>query len=389
MISKFLSLLILAFIYSNTLQLGATYLVFSMIAIASVWLVLTKRVSFDKRMIVFLSVYFIILLLIFLYSFALNPFTDVIGFLAPYGIFLMLPSIYYVVNIYGIEKYFHHMSISYLVLIIYFVYVIYLFVAHGFDQVNNLALLQNNLMVTYYREIGDIRVTLKTFIFTVPLMLYVIIFYQKIAVKILLFLILIYLQYKSKTYGLLISSFGVLFLLYFITSNLIKRIIAIILLGSALFLVVNNLESILELESFRYKLYSIELKITQIISSIEVLNNSILFGHGFGYEIPPLDDRGDYGLVVEVYPVMLLILNGVIGMFGVLFLHLSIPIWLLIKYKYSKDKNALFLALSQISIVLASFFNPYIWSGGVGLFFIVFGVAYLSCLNITQKNYVT
>jgi O-antigen ligase len=114
------------------------------------------------------------------------------------------------------------------------------------------------------------------------------------------------------------------------------------------------------------------------------LENPIL-GRGLGFlysdlRVPELSTAE--GLFVEVSYAMLLASTGLLGLACYAFIYLF-PIARALLTAWSVPVVRV-LTLSQLAIIIAAAGNPYVWAGGVGLFFVAFLAAVLEHLEAAE-----
>lgn len=129
---------------------------------------------------------------------------------------------------------------------------------------------------------------------------------------------------------------------------------------------------------FDTKSDSIDQKLMQTIEMFDVFMESPLFGRGLGYryqlsEISSLSDNES--VFVEASYSMILGSTGLLGAvfygfiyFYHLFLYFARPV---------RHGPTTFAAISHCGILVASIGLPYLWSGGMGIFFLSFLIAWM------------
>jgi hypothetical protein len=84
-----------------------------------------------------------------------------------------------------------------------------------------------------------------------------------------------------------------------------------------------------------------------------------------------MDQRGGADLLLEVSYITILASTGILGSLFYLFIYLYYPIVSVVRNKLD-NRYANLLLLCLLSILIAGVGNPYIFSGGMGLLYIVF-----------------
>ncbi|TMQ68450.1 MAG: hypothetical protein E6K78_01190 [Candidatus Eisenbacteria bacterium] len=115
------------------------------------------------------------------------------------------------------------------------------------------------------------------------------------------------------------------------------------------------------------------------------LENPVL-GRGLGFmysdlRVPALSTSE--GLFVEVSYAMLLASTGLLGLVCYGFIYLFPIAKALLTAR--RDAVVQILALSQVAIIIAAAGNPYIWAGGVGLFFVAVLAAVLEHRRVNES----
>jgi O-antigen ligase len=113
--------------------------------------------------------------------------------------------------------------------------------------------------------------------------------------------------------------------------------------------------------------------------ALALFQENPILGRGLGFmysdlRIPELSTS--QGLFVEVSYAMLLASTGLLGLACYAFIYLY-PIAKALLTAW-RDPVVRVLTLSQVAIIIAAAGNPYIWAGGVGLFFVAFLAAVLA-----------
>lgn len=304
-----------------------------------------------------------------------NNFEDIAFYYSPILFFCSLPSFILLFKYNGIQRYLRVFEYSCFALIIIFLYIlIRTFVEPGwglqFQEETSFVL------VTVYDFMP--RVVLKTFVFLVPLTAYEM--HRLSGVKFhLVFLLLLFVAIMSQTFGVVLAQLAIYFL-FLLKKHKKKEIITICLVG----MVVGGASYSYIDENFLInKESSVDYKSDQLNNFSKDMNFlDLLLGRGIGCKFKCFDGRGLNESQIEVAAVQLFQSCGLLFSWVLLYVYL-LPA-LSIGFSFRGGNVRQFLAWSQTGIFLASMSNPYIWSGGVGLLFIVFTISYNSITNQNQ-----
>ena len=129
---------------------------------------------------------------------------------------------------------------------------------------------------------------------------------------------------------------------------------------------------------FETKIESIDQKQLQTLELFDVFIESPVFGRGLGYtyqltEISSLSDTES--MFVEASYSMILASTGLVGLVFYSFIYLYYPIRYMTRMR--PDGATTVIAISHFAVLVASAGLPYLWSGGIGLFFLAFLVAWV------------
>lgn len=124
---------------------------------------------------------------------------------------------------------------------------------------------------------------------------------------------------------------------------------------------------------------SIVQKQTQTNETLQVFLEAPLFGRGLGhrYHMSEIASLSDFDSVyIEASFVMILASTGLVGLAVYAFIYLYYPLI----YFFGAPKNGpnTVMAISHCAVLLASVGLPYMWSGGMGLFFVAFLAAWIN-----------
>ena len=320
--------------------------------------------------------------LLFIYSFFIkgNPLSNITWFLFPYMVFLLIPVFNFLYDKFGVKSVIKLFIFHVTFLSFYFVLISLLLI-----YIPNLAVYiteNHELSKIGIQENGIPRIFLKTCSFFIPLFVYPIIYVENVVLK-AMFALIVLLQITSLfTYGLFLGiGVAIVLLLVFYRKWLVFTG-SLVLFLLALPNILLNLGNVLT----KSKFYSIETKISQLnkgFSHDSML--TYLFGNGVGASIVGLDDRqlkDDF--VIEVAPVMLFQVGGFIFSLLILYVYGWYPFKaFLVSFKL-KNRDMAFLGISQIGIIFASFTNPYVWSGGMGIFLVAMIVSLMHRNSVNQ-----
>lgn len=342
------------------------YLVFFTL-IAVTFKIYGRKILNVKNINFFIKVGCVSWILVF-YSFVIkgNILSNILWFIIPYLVFLLVPVFNVLFSEFSPKKIIKLFVFQVHLLILYFIFILYCFL---YKPDIAIYLAENHdLIKIIVQENGFPRIFLKTCSFFIPALLYHFIYQKSTLVKILLITIVVIQIISLLTYGLFLGVFAIIMLYFFYKKKYIfLTLVSSVILFTSLYLFENR-------ENFvdRSKLYSVEVKISQIQKGLEKSSaGSFLFGDGIGAKIKSLDSRNlQEDFVIEVAPVMLYIVGGIFGSLLLLYVYFWYPLKGFYRSCKVKNNDLAFLSVSQLGIIFASFTNPYIWSGGMGIFLI-------------------
>ena len=322
---------------------------------------------FSERIVLWKHAILSSLLIFFLFSYSYlivgnNP-SDIVFFIKPILILFLVPSVYYLIYKGYLSKL--SKSVVYLSygLILYYLTIILIFF---YEPSVAFRLSENNDLFFLTFESVYPRVVFKNFVFVLIPICFSLFFQKR---KFFLNAIIILIIISSTTFGILLGAVGIYFF-YFVYKRSFKKLTVLfcVVLSSLIYSI-----NILSYE----KLISVGYKISQLTSFMEDISaTSFIFGSGIGAKLPKLDDRYFSENMIEVSPVMLFLIGGIVGSLFYLFIYtkpLSKLRYIFFKNKKNKLSNHyLFFSSIQLGIIFSSIANPYIWSGGVGLLMIIF-----------------
>lgn len=307
-----------------------------------------------------------------------NDFQNVKLFITPLFIFLMIPTYAYLIKRNGVERYLNTFVFSNACLIVFFIYLLYRTIQDPgwgmrFGDSDSQAL----VTVVVYDRLP--RIIIKTFVFLVPAASYLLFKFDGVKMHLCFFVLLI-LSLISQTFGVTI---GVIFVYLVVLLKKRKRkvlasytVLAIIIGGLYFGVVADSL--------MENKEGSVGEKQEQVMNlSKDMGALDYLFGRGLGVEFVNFDARKCKDTYLEVAAVQIFQSCGLF--FSLLFFvaYLFPAITLLRKANNNTEYG---LSYAQIGLIVSSLTNPYMWSGGVGLLFIVLIVAYLSVKKTSLKS---
>lgn len=362
--------------------INVRYLIFFSLIIVTFFLYGQKILS-SKNIKFFIKVWCIAGLLLF-YSLIIkgNLVSNAMWFINPYLVFLLIPVFNVLFSEFSPKK-----IIKLFVVQVYLLSFYFLFIAFCLLYKPDIAIyLSENHELTKFtvQQNGFPRIFIKTCSFFIPALIYHFIYHRSLVIKFSLITLTLIQIFILFTYGLFFGVFVVI-MLYFLYKKKIIFFVSVstILLFASLF-VYNNKENLVE----KSKLYSIDIKISQFEKGLEKSSvSSFLFGDGVGAVIKDLDSRNlKDDFVIEVAPVMLYIVGGIFGSLLILYIYLWYPIkGFFLSCKINNNELA-FLSISQLGIIIASFTNPYIWSGGMGIFLIAMIISINHNLNLNETK---
>ena len=358
------------------------YLIFFSLIIVTFFLYGQKILS-SKNIKFFIKVWCIAGLLLF-YSLIIkgNLVSNAMWFINPYLVFLLIPVFNVLFSEFSPKK-----IIKLFVVQVYLLSFYFLFIAFCLLYKPDIAIYfseNHDLTKFTIQQSGFPRIFIKTCSFFIPALLYHFIYHKSILIKSLLITLTLIQIFLLFTYGLFFGVFVVIMLYYFYK----KKYILFITVTSAVLLtslfVFTNRENLVE----KSKLYSIDTKISQFEKGLEKSSiSSLFFGDGIGAVIKDLDSRNlKEDFVIEVAPVMLYVVGGIFGSLLLLYIYLWHPIKGFFLSCKINNNDLAFLSISQLGIIIASFTNPYVWSGGMGIFLITMIISLNHNLNLNETK---
>lgn len=307
-----------------------------------------------------------------------NDFQNVKLFITPLFIFLMIPTYAYLIKRNGVERYLNTFIFSNVCLIFFFIYLLFRTIQDpGWGMRFGDSDSQAMVTVVVYDRLP--RIIIKTFVFLVPAASYLLFKFDGVKMHLCFFVLLI-LSLISQTFGVTI---GVIFVYLVVLLKKRKRkvlasytVLAIIIGGLYFGVVADSL-----MENKEGSVGEKQEQVMNITRDMGALD--YLFGRGLGVEFVNFDARKCKDTYLEVAAVQIFQSCGLL--FSLLFFiaYLFPAITLLRKANNNTEYG---LSYAQIGLIVSSLTNPYMWSGGVGLLFIVLIVAYLSVKKTSLKS---
>jgi hypothetical protein len=300
-----------------------------------------------------------------------NDIDNIIFYLKPFLIFMIIPAFAYLFKKNGAERYMKVFTWSVFLLVGLFAYIVIKTINEPGDGLK-LNDQQGLILVAVYDFLP--RVVIKTFVFLVPATAYLVFKYNGIKLQ-LCFLLMVVIALLSMTLGIVVAVICV-YLIILLLQKRRKDLIPLIVIGSLGYVVYFGL----------YKDTVMDTKENSADYKTEQMNNftkdmgpvDLLLGRGIGCKFNDFDSRHIKEDIIEVAAVVLFQSGGLF--FSLLFLYAYLgPA--IIALLYNKDDFLQMLAVSQIGLFISSLSNPYIWGGSVGLLFMVFIVAYQGAMS--------
>lgn len=300
-----------------------------------------------------------------------NP-SNVLSHLSPYLFLISILPLQCLSYRYGFDRYLKVILVLIFILVIYFL-------------VLNVIFLQNRALAFHLAEIHQLiiltydpadyfpRVVFKNFVLILPLFFFIFLKFKSFLLRLGLFVITLVLLFLSGTYGFFI---GLMFGMMVYFSNRFGSKVTMIATLGIVFLFYFNLTYIFSdiLTFGELKQGSITIKSEQVNNITKDMNLfDFFFGRGVGSKFVSFDSRYIVDDMLEVSLVQAFQMGGLVTIFIILFIYgFHIIKYMAIQFNRKLNEMELFLLISQSCIFWSSLANPYIWSGGVGLLFVVF-----------------
>lgn len=314
-----------------------------------------------------------------------NRFADILIFVSPFLMLLGIPVIQRLTEHYGRDRYIRHIAISAALLAIY---MLYIYVARGpMRMPEGTLLLPEQPGFTSVSFPGGAPKVIAVTAGFFPAGLAAA-YYLSVTGGVHRYYLSIILiaggVYIGQTMGIWTASVFALFsgALFIRTPSLVRSailwttipIIAVVTVGNA----ISRGELLDPTRVFETKIDSIDQKQLQTIELFDVFIESPLFGRGLGYtyrvtEITSLSDTES--VFVEASYSMILASTGLVGMVFYSFIYLYYPVRYMTRMR--RNGATTVIAISHFAVLVASAGLPYLWSGGIGLFFLAFLIAWV------------
>lgn len=318
-------------------------------------------------------VVFSILLILFLAlvgSLKGNEIQNILEFVFPV---LLLPMIVYLVVLlesYGSDIYLKHVVCATAVLSLYVLALFLLCGPLGMKELAEPINMNTNLMTTIAFPRGQVRVNVNSSAFGIAGILIALYFHSKrpnpgYFLLIGLMSFMIYIGFSiGLWFGVAAGVVG--YLLMAGQHRPLKAVLFSVFLVAVLVSYVVMPEDIVgDKES------SIVQKRIQTSEAITLFEESPLFGAGLGFSYRSakfLGVSGEKNLYLESTYPMILSSTGIVGAMCYLFIYGYYPLKYLFRFRRGSFSTICFL--SHVGLVISAVGNPYLWGGGMGLFFI-------------------
>jgi hypothetical protein len=328
-----------------------------------------------KPIVYFLFFAFLFAAFLTLYSiFRGNEFSNIMVFVTPYFFLLGIFPLSVLIERYSLRRYLNvvFVSIGFLILaffilnVLFFLDPVWLYgISETKSKVFMLTFNENN-------AIPLPRIFLSNFVLILPFSFRLFLGTKKLSLKIIALIFLLILIVISQTYGFLFG-LAVGLVIYFCNQYGPARTLFftffISLVITPFFISQSQKVEIEEL-----KANSISVKKEQFVNFDKDMGvYDIFFGRGIGVTFKNFDARRNVDTMLEVSIIQAFQMGGIFGGVLIMFVY----VFHIIAYGYRMSikrlsKTGLLLFVSQASIFTASLANPYMWSGGTGLLFIIF-----------------
>ena len=383
---KFLDLLVFVFIFLNTFLIDISvfglrlrYIIFIMCILMVI--IISKKITLSKTIISYTLFGFWGAMLLFIYSLIIrsNPISNVMWFVKPYMFWLLIPVFAILFKENGLKRYLKMFSITvFLLTVLYLsVYILYFYDS---DLAKSICEMYGNFSLSEYEGIP--RVIVKNIVFLFPLLLYVFIYVKTRLLKFIAIFYVLFIMLLTQTMGLILGFASIILVKLLVDRKFITLTVIIACMILALYVFSQNYTEWLS----HFKIYSIEVKLEQLYGVLSQMDFvDYLFGKGIGAEIINSDRRllqNDY--VIEVAPLLMLFVGGIFGSIILFFIYVFPTFLVAFSDQIRKDENMKILLYSHAAIIVTSLSNPYIWSGGIGLFFVCMIIASFNNENLKR-----
>jgi hypothetical protein len=383
--------LIIAFIYTNIVlpQIDIFAVAISRVAMAAALVCFGAYVVVNRERIprgILAYVHGCLALLVALGAISVvakgNPIENAVQFVAPVVMLFAVPMLFRLFDVYGIDRYLRHVLLATLVVAIY---VLGLFVMwHVLDEkelVLVIADLSKTTSVAGWYDIGAVKIHVTSGVFFSAGILLAWHFMlqhrqKRYLVPLAAFAFAVTVSFTA---GQVIAAAAVAAAWAFLSARTRRQGVAV---AVALLVLTAVGIALAPSDILQSKGQSFDQKSQQAQQALELFIENPVLGRGLGFmysdlRVPALSSS--QGLFVEVSYAMLLASTGLLGLACYAFIYLF-PIAKAFVIARSHPIVQV-LTLSQLAIIIAAAGNPYIWAGGVGLFFVAFLVAVLAHLE--------
>jgi O-antigen ligase len=306
---------------------------------------------------------------------------------APVVMLFAVPVLFRLFAVYGIDRYLRHVLLATLVVAIY---VLGLFVMwHVLDEkelVLVIAELSKTTSVASWYDIGTVKIHVTSGVFFPAGILLAWHFMmsrrqRRYLVPLAAFAFAVTVSFTA---GQVIAAAAVAAVWAFLSARTRRRGVA---LTVALLVILAIGIALAPSDILQSKGQSLDQKSQQAQQALELFMENPVLGRGLGFmysdlRVPALSSSE--GLFVEVSYAMLLASTGLLGLACYAFVYLF-PIARAVVIARNNPIVQV-LILSQVAIIIAAAGNPYIWAGGVGLFFVAFLTAALAHLEDAESS---
>lgn len=343
-------------------------IVIAIVALSS-FNIVTGKYQIPASMFKYILTVFTSILLLATFSIMMgNDFENIQQFMVPFLFLLTMPVLKGLFSSYGIDRYLYHFLVAMLILAFSVIGIFYLALND-----KNIDLVINNIFVNYkISYLPAIRIFVRTgAFFSFGLLISYYFYLKKHSIFYFTLMIpMIIAIYFMQTVIIFLSTVIVLvlFFLLFDFNRLSKKILASLVFCCAIVFIIDYLGD-LSLN----KEESISAKSEQTAAALVLFQEKPLLGNGLGYVFRDMDHRQTTDIYLEVTYVMILATTGLAGACFYLYVYFYYPV----KYYFSKRRqmSVIMLFLAHFSIMLNGLSNPYIFSGTMGLLFIVMAAA--------------
>ena len=369
--SAFLFLCVFAFEFP---VMGVPLRYIIIVALFGLSLIICKRDFSNRRILFFGAIVFVSYSILAFQSIVVkgNDIGDYMFFVKPFLVFLAMPAYSHLFRKYGVDRYMRVFAYSMIGLILFFLYLIARTIINpgyglGFNERSKL------IMVAIYGFMP--RIVFKNFVFLIPLAIYLL-SKCKGWKKHLCFWGVFFIALLSQTFGIVLA----LLVVYFIFLYRCRAwgvLIPLCLIGGVSSAIIAGRVRDTFMET---KADSTDYKSAQVMNITKNMEGlDYCFGRGLGCQFTNFDGRKISEPIIEVSGVQIFQSGGILFMWLIVYPYLLPVIPCLLSRRRFRKLQA--LSLSQFGIFAASFSNPYLWSGSVGLLFMMLFIAYQGALR--------